>query len=166
MRKRLVWFVVLIAAIGLLATGSVASAKQTTVTLTARLSGAQEVPAADPDGSGKAVVEIDVEAGQVCFDIKSLSDVGTPNRGHIHEAPAGMNGGIVVPFFELRIPPADPGAPATDPRNDALESGGLQDCVPGDPAVLARIVANPANFYVNVHNARFPGGALRCQLEA
>ena len=30
--------------------------------------------------------------------------------------------------------------------------------VPGDPAVLARIVANPANFYVNVHNARFPGG--------
>jgi hypothetical protein len=38
--------------------------------------------------------------------------------------------------------------------------------VPGDPAVLARIVANPAGFYVNVHNARFPGGALRCQLEA
>ena len=76
MRKRLVWFVVLIAAIGLLATGSVASAKQTTVTLTARLSGAQEVPAADPDGSGKAVVMIDVAAGQVCFDIKSLSDTG------------------------------------------------------------------------------------------
>ena len=108
---------------------------------------------------------IDVEAGQVCFDIKSLSDVGTPNRGHIHEGAAGVNGGIVVPFFELRIPPADPGAPATDPRNDALESGRLQDCVAGDPAVLARIVANPANFYVNVHNARFPGGALRCQLE-
>ena len=67
---------------------------------------------------------IDVEAGQVCFDIKSLSDVGTPNRGHIHEGVAGVNGGIVVPFspfFELRIPPADPGAPATDPRNDALE---------------------------------------------
>ena len=92
MRKRLVWFVVLLAAVGLLATGSVASAKQTTVTLTARLSGAQEVPAADPDGSGKAFVMIDVEAGQVCFDIKSLSDTGTPNRGHIHEAPAGMNG--------------------------------------------------------------------------
>jgi len=165
MRKRVVWFVVLIATVGLLATGSVASAKQTTVTLTARLSGAQEVPPADPDGSGKAVVEIDVEAAEVCFDIKSLSDVGTPNRGHIHEGAAGVNGGIVVPFFELRIPPAEPGAPATDPRNDALESGRLQDCVAGDPVVLARIVANPAGFYVNVHNARFPGGALRCQLE-
>ena len=164
MRKRLVIFVVL-AAIGLLATGSVAAAKQTTVTLTARLAGAQEVPAADPDGSGKATVMIDVEGGEVCFDIKSLSDVGTPNRGHIHEGAAGVNGPIVVPFFELRIPPADPGAPPTDPRNDSLERGGLQDCVPGDPAVLARIVANPAGFYVNVHNARFPGGALRCQLE-
>ena len=72
----------------------------------------------------------------------------------------------VVPFLELRIPPADPGAPASDPRNDQLESGRLQDCVPGNPAVLARIVANPENFYVNVHNARFPGGSLRCQLEA
>jgi hypothetical protein len=165
MRKRLLWFVVLIAAIGLLATGSVANAQVTTVTLTARLSGTQEVPPADPDGSGKAVVMIDVEAGRVCFDIKSLSDTGTPNRGHIHQGAAGVNGGIVVPFFELRIPPADPGAAATDPRNDALEDGRLQDCVSADPAVLAQIVANPAGYYVNVHNARFPGGSLRCQLE-
>ena len=51
MRKRLVWFVVLALTV-LLATGGVATASQTTVTLTARLSGAQEVPAADPDGSG------------------------------------------------------------------------------------------------------------------
>src|SRR5262245_21440179 len=162
MRKRLVWFVGLALTV-LLTTGGVATAKQTTVTLTARLSGAQEVPPADPDGSGKAFVMIDVEAGEVCFDIKSLSDTATPNRGHIHVGGAGVNGPIVVPFFELRVG-ADPGAPATDPRNDALESGRLADCVPGDPAVLAQIVANPANYYVNVHNARFPGGSLRCQL--
>jgi CHRD domain-containing protein len=165
MRKRLAWFVAL-ALMVLLATGGVATAKQTTVTLTARLSGAQEVPAADPDGSGKAFVMIDVEAGEVCFDIKSLSDVGTPNRGHIHVGGTGVNGDIVVPFFELRIPPTTPGSAPTDPRNEALESGRLMDCVPGDPVILARIVANPAGFYVNVHNARFPGGALRCQLEA
>jgi CHRD domain-containing protein len=163
MRKRLVWFVILALTV-LLATGGVATAKQTTVTLTARLSGAQEVPPADPDGSGKAFVMIDVEAGEVCFDIKSLSDTATPNRGHIHAGAAGVNGPIVVPFFELRVG-VDPGAPANDPRNEALESGRLQDCVPGDPAVLAQIVANPANYYVNVHNARFPGGSLRCQLE-
>jgi hypothetical protein len=164
MRKRLVWFVVLALTV-LLTTGGVATAQQTTVTLTARLSGAQEVPvAADPDGSGKADVHIDVAAGEVCFDVK-LSDTGAPNRGHIHEGAAGVNGPIVVTFFELRIPPTEPGAPPTDPRNDALENGRLQDCVPGDPVVLARIVADPAGFYVNVHNARFPAGSMRCQLE-
>ena len=164
MRKRLVWFVVLIAAIGLLATGSVASAKQTTVTLTARLSGANEVPAADPDGSAKAVVMIDVGCRSGLLRPQVAVRHGTPNRGHIHEAPAGQNGAIVVPFFELRISGRSR-APASDPRNDQLGNGRLQDCVPGDPAALARIVANPENFYVNVHNARFPRGSLRCQLE-
>ena len=160
MRTRLFWLVTSIVAIGLATTASVAAADNT-VTLTARLSGAQEVPPADPDGSGKATVHIDVEAGEVCFDIKSLDDTGTPNRGHIHRGGPGVNGGIVVPFFELR--PGD--ALATDPRHDALEDGRLQDCVPGDPAILAEIVANPGDFYVNVHNTRVPGGSLRCQLE-
>ena len=147
-------------AIGVLAGGGVVSANDGTVTLTARLTGAQEVPAADPDGSGKAQVEIDVEAGTVCFDVKHDA-VGTPNRGHIHAGAAGVNGPIVVPFFELRTVDT----PATDPRNDEIELGRIQDCVTGDPAILADIVANPGNYYVNLHNARFPAGAVRCQLE-
>ena len=66
MRRRAALFFV-VAAIGMLATGSVANARGSTVTLTARLSGAQEVPAADPDGRGTAVVFIDVAKGRVCF---------------------------------------------------------------------------------------------------
>lgn len=163
MRKRLAWLVILSLMVGVATTGSVTAAENI-VTLTARLTGAQEVPPADPDGSAKATVMINVDAGEVCFDVKSINDTGTPNRGHIHEAAAGANGPIVVPFFDLRIG-TDPVLP-TDPRFDALESGRYADCVPGDPAVLARIVANPSNFYVNLHNTRFPGGQLRCQLEA
>jgi hypothetical protein len=34
-----------------------------------------------------------------------------------------------------------------------------------DEQILANIVANPSNFYVNVHNADFPGGAVRGQLQ-
>jgi hypothetical protein len=159
MRKRLQWFVVLLLAIGLVAIGGVGyAAGGQTVTLTARLTGAQEVPPADPDGSGKAQVEINVDAGQVCFDVK-VTDIGAPNRGHIHRAPAGVNGPIVVPFFELIGLPQDP-------RNDALEQGRLQDCVFADPVLLADIVAHPEMYYVNVHNTRFPGGQIRCQLES
>ena len=144
-------------AIGLLAGSGVASASDGSVTLTADLTGAQEVPPADPDGSGKAKLEINAEAGTVCFDIK-IEATGTPNRAHIHIGAAGVNGGIVVPLFELREVP-------TDPRNDEIEMGRIGECVTGDPAVLAAVVANPAGYYVNLHNSRFPAGAIRCQLE-
>ena len=33
-----------------------------------------------------------------------------------------------------------------------------------DPAILADIAAHPENYYVNLHNSRFPGGAARGQL--
>lgn len=145
-------------AIGALAGGGVASANDGTIRLTARLTGAQEVPPADPDGSARVKVHVDVDAGEVCFDAK-VKGTGTPNRGHIHTGAAGVNGGIVVTFFELR-------EDANDPRHEPLESKGrIEDCVTADPAVLANIVANPDQFYVNFHNARFPGGAIRCQLE-
>ena len=160
MRTRLLLLLAVVMAIGIASTGSVAAAD--TVTLTARLTGAQEVPPADPDGGAKAPVIIDVDGGSVCWEIKSITDTGTPNRGHIHAQVAGQNGPIVIPFFELR--PGD--APATDPRHEAIESGRIADCTTADPALLADIVANPQNYYVNVHNTRFPGGALRCQLEA
>ena len=162
MRKRLEWFVVLLLAIGLVAMSGVGyAAGRQTVMLTARLTGAQEVPPADPDGSGRARVAIDVDAGQVCFDVR-VKDTGTPNRGHIHSGAEGVNGPIVVPFFELR--PGD--APVTDPRHDALERDRLRDCVSASSTLLADIVANPDLYYVNLHNTRFPGGAIRCQLES
>jgi hypothetical protein len=123
-----------------------------------QLSGANEVPAADPDGSGRATVWIDAAAGEVCFDIR-VSNTGTPNRAHIHVGAAGANGGIVVPFFELV-------GLAADPLNDVLEDKGrVEGCVEAEPELLATIAANPEGYYVNLHNARFPGGAVRGQLD-
>lgn len=92
----------------------------------------------------------------MCFRVR-FDSTGTPNRGHIHTGPAGVNGDIVVPLFELAASPADP-------LNDQLETGRGTGCVTADPALLAQIVASPTGYYVNLHNARFPGGAIRCQL--
>jgi hypothetical protein len=127
------------------------------IRLKADLSGDSEVPPADPDGDGRARVVLKPEEGLVCFKVK-FDDTGTPNRGHIHRGVAGQNGGIVVPFFELVGQPADP-------RNDELEESKLEDCVSADPALIQEIADNPEGFYVNLHNARFPGGAIRGQLE-
>ena len=113
MRKRSRWFLGIVLATGLLATGAVANADDgKTVTLTTRLEGAQEVPAADPDAMGNAVIKINANAGTVCFDAK-FDRVGTPNRGHIHKALAGANGPIVVPFFELVAAPEHRSAAST-----------------------------------------------------
>ena len=131
--------------------------------LRAQLRGRNEVPVppgapTDPDGRGRARFDITVASGEVCFEV-FFTDTGTPNRGHIHVGGAGVNGGIVVTLFELVGLPADE-------RNDALERGSLSDCVTAPADVLAQIEANPAGYYCNLHNARFPAGAIRGQLEA
>jgi len=117
---------------------------------TTQLSGANEVNASgtpnqgDPDGTGTARITINPGQGRICYDI-TVSGIATPTRGHIHRAPAGSNGAIVVPFFE---------ANAVD----------LSDCVDVTRALATEIIQHPERFYVNVHNADFPAGAMRGQL--
>jgi hypothetical protein len=43
-------------------------------------------------------------------------------------------------------------------------SGSSSGCATVAPELFNEIAANPGNFYVNVHNAEFPGGAVRGQL--
>jgi hypothetical protein len=113
----------------------------------ARLSGANEVPAADPDGSGNALVV--VRGNRVTFALQ-WSNITAPILGHIHRAAAGVNGPVVVPFFGTPMP-----ATATAAAGAVTVS---------DPQIAADIVADPAGFYVNLHTAAFPGGAIRGQL--
>lgn len=119
--------------------------------LKAVLSGANEVNAAgvfgvgDPDGTGSARVTVNPGRGQVCYDI-TVANIDAPTRGHIHEAPAGRNGPVRVEFFEANQPAA------------------LSGCVAVTRALALEILRTPANYYVNVHNAAFPAGAVRGQL--
>jgi hypothetical protein len=115
-------------------------------TFTAYMNGPSEAPGpGDADGSGVAVFTI---VGTTINYTLIARDIGFPSNGaHIHEAPAGVPGDIVVPLNNNFV----------DGRVDASVQG-------VDQALIDEIKANPGGFYVNVHNAEFPGGAIRGQL--
>ncbi|MGH8935607.1 MAG: CHRD domain-containing protein [Acidimicrobiia bacterium] len=111
-----------------------------------QLSGAEEAPnPGDEDGTGSATITLDAEAGEVCFEL-TVEGIEPASAAHIHQAAAGTAGPVVVP---LEPAPAE---------------GSSNGCVSADPAVIAEIAGDPAGFYVNVHNAEFPDGAVRGQL--
>ena len=137
---------------GLLVLGASAASAQG-IQLFAVLLGGNEVSptgqalAGDPDGYG-AASGIGVAADRICFSIL-VNGIDQPTAAHVHEEVAGRNGPIVIPL----VPP-ETGSP-----------GHSSGCVAvPDPALLQRIRATPSRFYVNVHTAVFPAGAVRGQL--
>jgi aldose sugar dehydrogenase len=118
-------------------------------TFSAELTGAAEVPGpGDPDGSGTATITLDPSQGEVCFEL-TVSNIELPaTAAHIHEAPVGEAGDVVVPL-----------TPAPD------ASGSSSGCISNvDRALTQNIIQNPEQYYVNVHNAEFSDGAVRGQL--
>lgn len=121
------------------------------------LTGDQEVGGGDEDARGRAIVQIRPDDGVVCFNIGWKNIDGTVWGGHIHNAPAGSNGGIVVGFFGGPPPSAFTDFPGEKHR--------VMDCVGADPGLLWSIVSNPDQYYVNVHSTVFGPGAVRGQLD-
>jgi hypothetical protein len=73
--------------------------------------------------------------------------------GHIHQAPVGVAGPVVVPLF---VAPA----PATNARH--IKQSGV--ATPNTGTTGADLCQNPSAYYVNYHTTAFPGGAIRGQL--
>ena len=117
---------------------------QTGGALHAQLTGEQEVPGpGDPDGSGSATVWT-IPPNTVCYKLTARG-IAPPNAAHIHEAPPGVAGPVVLP---LR------------PPTWGVSAG----CTKAAPALVSALAANPSGYYVNVHNAPYPEGAVRGQL--
>lgn len=115
------------------------------LTLHASLTGEAETPAGAPIGSAKATITLDATTRRVCWRFTALKGFSGPNAAHIHQGAAGRAGSIVVPF----------GA--------TFKSSGCQTRV--NKTVIKQIEAHPRLYYVNIHNAAFPAGAVRGQLK-
>ena len=113
--------------------------------LTASMSGAAEAPGpGDPDGSGTAVFTLNHGQGEICFEL-TAANIGPATAAHIHVAPVGVPGPVVVPL--------------TPPTN-----GASSGCVSVDRELIKALLQDPDEYYVNVHNTAFPAGAIRGQL--
>jgi hypothetical protein len=106
------------------------------------LNGEQEASAADPDGHGFFSYTLD---GTVfCWNL-SWKNIETATAAHVHIGPRGVAGPVVIPLSVA----ANPGSGCTTIAAD----------------LAAGISADPNAYYVNVHNAPFPAGAIRGQLK-
>lgn len=107
-----------------------------------KLSGSEEVPPVESSGSADGTISVG-DDGAVSGKITVTGF--TPTMAHIHEAPAGKNGKVIVPFkMEGSTFVAPPGAKLTPDQMKALKAGDL---------------------YFNVHSAAHPAGEIRAQLK-
>lgn len=115
-------------------------------TYRASLFGAEEVPGpGDPDGSGRAEISIADEVDKFCYEINEVRGIAPATAAHVHRGAKGASGPPVVAL----APPVD---------------GRSKGCVGVSEAIADEIEADPSSFYVNVHNAEYPNGAIRGQL--
>lgn len=112
-----------------------------THTMTIKMTGGAEAPEpGDPDGSGEAKLTFNHQKGEVCYTI-ATKKIQAVTAAHIHSGASGQAGPPKVTFN-----------PST------------KGCAAVEKEVMDDMMKTPGNYYVNVHNAEFPNGALRGQL--
>lgn len=98
-------------------------------------------PSGDPDGSGHAMLTLNVAKRKVCATIH-WSGIDDPTFAHIHKR---SDGSVVVDLT-------------------GAVTGGAR-CTRGVArSTVKRIAERPGRYYVNVHNAPYPAGAIQGRL--
>lgn len=130
-----------IAACSCLALNAAAIAE--TMTFTAKLDAASEVPAATGTGGGSVTASFDTASKQLSWKGSYSGLTGDATAAHFHgPADVGANGGVVVPIASFKSPFTGT-APLTD-------------------AQLADLAAG--KWYINIHTAKNPNGEIRGQV--
>ena len=112
---------------------------------TVQMTGAAERPGpGDPDGTGTATFRVNPGQEQICYTL-TVANIEPATAAHIHRAPPSDAGPIVVPL-------------------EAPTDGSSEGCAPVSRELALAIIRNPHAYYVNVHNAPYPRGAVRGQL--
>ena len=136
----------LMAGTALLIAGCATNPQDRHAVLMVSMSGIQEVPGpGDPDGNGTVEIRVTPGQGSVCWNLYARA-IEPATAAHIHRGAAGVAGPVVL---MLTTPDA---------------AGRSQGCATVDQALAREIAWRGHDFYVNVHDAPHPAGAIRGQL--
>ena len=126
--------------------------------------GDEEVPARDTRAQGQAVFRLSADGETLSYRL-IVANIENVMMAHIHLAPAGQNGGVVVWLYPDG-PPAQliPGRTQGVLAEGEITAGDLVGALAGMSLddLVDEIRAGRA--YVNVHTTQFPGGEIRGQL--
>jgi hypothetical protein len=122
-----------------------------TIPVNGTFSGAQQVPANASTATGTVVGNYDQRSGLLGIKVTYSGLSANASASHIHRAPAGSNGPVQIDFTPLGF-------------TFGAQSGTFSKIILLNTTQAADLLAG--NLYVNIHNANFPGGEIRAQLNA
>src|SRR3954447_24587139 len=154
MRRLILSLVTACAVVVLTATVALAaSGRGTMCVLHAKLSAKNETTGSTSTAKGHTLIKVRNDA-TIEFKTQILNrSHETFVAGHIHQAPVGVAGPIVVPLFV---------APTAATSDRHIRQSGV--ATPNAGTTGAALCQNPSAYYVNYHTTAFPGGAIRGQL--
>ncbi len=131
--------------------------------------GEHEVGEDDPDSpnplgraggpaTGSATFALFNDFGVMCYEVQldPTTVEGTFEGAagtHIHEAPAGANGPVVLGLEQLDDDTASASGCARDVATD------------DEPSLIQALQDSPEDYYLNIHTTEWPGGAARAQFD-
>ena len=139
MRRSLIGMLVVV--VSLVAVFAASAGTTVTKKLEATLTGKAE--GAPVSNKGRVEVKLNAATGKVCWEFALAKIDGKAMQAHIHKGKRGVAGNVVVPLG------------ANYKR---------QGCTTAAKAMVKAILKSPGAYYVNVHNAKHPAGAMRGQL--
>jgi hypothetical protein len=159
--KRTTTLILVLAAILVASAVSAAAQPRTYV---APLSSAQEVPTNDSLARGQTVFRLSADGTSIDYRL-IVANIRDVTMAHIHTAPAGVNGPVVVWLYPDAPPPQHlPGRTSGILAVGTITAADLVGPLAGQS--LAELVAlmDDGEAYVNVHTTQYPAGEIRGQI--
>ena len=153
----------------LTALGVRASADNREVTLRTRLRGTEEVPPVRTSATATLSASLDEAKKLISFTLEYRNLSASPSAAHIHFGQKRGNGGVDADFCGGGGQPACPAGTSGKITGTIRPANVVDLSAQGIPAgdYEGLVYAlRTGNAYANIHNAKYPSGELRGQIEA